>query len=96
MLDKLKLLIGLTDDSKDALLNALIEQAIEEAKNYTHNDDISKLEGAICSMVVYAYNRLGTEGVSSESYSNVQFDYSQDYPESIMRQLKAFRKVRVI
>ena len=96
MLEQIKLLIGLTDNSKDFILSILINRAIEEAINYTHNNCIQELEGAICNMVVYAYNRLGTEGVNSESYSGVSFGYSQDYPESILRQLKAHRKVRVL
>ena len=94
MLEKIKLLLGLSeDDSKDDLLTLLIERAIDEAINYTHNDDIAGYETVICSMVVYNYNRLGTEGVDSEGYSGVSFSYSADYPQSIIRQLKAHRKV---
>lgn len=32
MLDKLKLILGIKDDTKDDLLTLLIEQAIEEAQ----------------------------------------------------------------
>lgn len=62
MLDKLKLILGIKDDTKDDLLTLLIEQAIEEALNYTHQDSIDNLSSTIISMVVYKYNRLGTEG----------------------------------
>lgn len=93
MLEKIKLLLGLTDSSKDDLLTVLLEQAIDEAVNYTHNDCLSALETSIVKMVVYNYNRLGTEGVDSEGYSGVSFAYSADYPENIMRTLRANRKV---
>lgn len=96
MINKIKVLLGLTDSNKDDLLNVLIEQATEEAITYTHNECISDLSTAIIKMVVYNYNRLGTEGVDSEGYSGVSFGYSADYPESIIRTLKAKRRVRVL
>lgn len=95
MLENIKLLLGLADDSKDDLLTLLIQQAIEEAINFTHNDDLSDLHTAIERMVVYNYNRIGTEGVDSEGYSGVSFNYTEDYPDSIMRILKSKRKIVV-
>lgn len=96
MLNKIKTLIGPTSEGKDELLLILIDDAISEAQNYTHNDSIAGYENVICNMVIYMFNRLGTEGVDAESYSGVRFDYSSDYPESILRQLKAHRKVVTI
>lgn len=97
MLDNIKLLLGLTDDdSKDEILMILIQRAINEAKNYTHNDSIVDYENVIDDMVIFQFNRLGTEGISAESYSGVTFNYSADYPESILRQLRSHRKVMVI
>lgn len=96
MIEKIKLLLGLTDSDKDELLQILIEQAIDEATLFTHNDDLSELGTSIIQMVVYKYNRLGSEGVDSEGYSGVSFNYSTDYPDSIMRSLRAKRKIRVI
>lgn len=96
MLDKLKLILSIKDDTKDDLLTLLIEQAIEEALNYTHQDSIENLRSTIISMVVYKYNRLGTEGLDSEGYSGVSFGYSSDYPDSIMRALKSQRKLITI
>lgn len=96
MLDKIKLLLGITDDSKDDLLTILIDVAIDEALAYTHRDCVDELDTSIIQMVVYKYNRIGTEGVDSENYSGVSFSYSTDYPESIMRGLRAKRKVVVL
>lgn len=93
MLEKIKTLLGITDSEKDDLLTVLLEQAIEEAIAYTHNENLMVLESAIVKMVVYNYNRLGTEGVDSEGYSGVSFSYSTDYPESIQRVLRAHRRV---
>ena len=93
MLQKIKTLLGLTDDSKDSLLLTLIEQAEEEIINYTRDENsLEYLQTALLQMVVFKYNRLGTEGVNTESYSGVSFNYTSDYPEAIMRQLKKYRK----
>lgn len=98
MLNKIKLIIGidLVDTSKDTLLTLLIEQAEEFARNIIRSNNLCGLSGVICKMVVYAYNRLGTEGLSSESYSGATFSYDSDLPEDILAQLRAKRHIGVI
>jgi len=97
MLERIKLLLNITDDSKDALLNELIDNATEFAKNYINNDDaLDYLTGTIIAMVIYDYNRMGTEGLTSENYSGMSFGYASGYSDDIMKQLKRYRKVRVI
>lgn len=96
MLEKIKMLLDIETDEKDDLLTLLIEQATEEAILYTHNDCIDDLNTAIIRMVVYNYNRLGTEGVDSENYSGVSYGYSADYPDNIIRILKSKRKLIII
>lgn len=95
-LEMVKTMLGITSTEKDGLLSLLIDQATEEAITYTHNESVETLSAVIVKMVVYNYNRLGTEGVDSEGYSGVSFNYSADYPEAIMRSLRAKRKVQVI
>ena len=96
MLENIKKLLGITDNSKDEILMLLIERCINEAKNYTHNNSIVNYETVISDMVIYSYNNLGSENLSKESYSGVTFDYRDDYPESILRQLRSHRKVMTI
>lgn len=96
MLDKIKLLLNITDETKDDLLTILIETAKNEALAYTHRQSIQGLETAIIQMVIFKYNRLGTEGLDSEGYSGVSFNYAADYPESIIRSLKAKRKLILV
>lgn len=96
MLEKIKLLLGITADEKDDLLTLLIEQATEEAIAYTRNDCVDELNTAIIRMVVYNFNRLGTEGVDTENYSGVSFGYSTDYPDNIVRILKSKRKLVIL
>lgn len=93
MLDKIKLLLNINDEYKDALLTLLIQQAIDEAIDFTHNSDTSELESTIIKMVLFNYNRLGTTGIDAESYSGVSYTYAIDYPEGILRSLKSKRKL---
>lgn len=96
MLEKLKLLLSIEGDEKDDLLTLIIDQAIGYATNYTHNNDIYILTPVILKMAVFDYNRLGTEGLESEGYSGVSFNYADDYPEYILRSLRSKRRIKTL
>lgn len=92
MIEKIKLLLGLTDTSKDELIEVLIEGAVEDAVALTGNKYIQdELPNTIAKMVVYNYNRLGTEGLETESYSGVTYNYSNGYPQDILNTLNKKR-----
>ena len=93
MLENIKLLLSISSTEKDAILLLLIQQAEDEAKDFTHREDVCELQSTIEKMVVYNYNRLGTEGLNSESYSGVSYNYTTDYPEPILKMLKRYRKI---
>ena len=95
MLDMVKMLLGITSTDKDELLLFLIEKAEDEARNICHRTDLCGLENVICDMVVYNYNRIGTEGLDREVYSGITYEYTSDYPQSIYRQLLGYRKIIV-
>lgn len=99
MLEKLKILLGITDDSKDQLLELIIDKAKTSIINYTHNQAcITKpeVEPIILDLAVINYNRIGTEGLDSESFSGVSYHYSADIPDILKSQLISFRKLRVL
>lgn len=96
-LQRVKTLLNITDTSKDALLTELISDAEEFAKTYCNNADVVSLVGAaIVQMVIEDYNKMGAEGLNSESYSGVSFNYQSAYSEDIMKQLRRYRKIGVI
>ena len=95
ILDNVKVLLGITGTDKDNLLNLLIDNATEFAVTYTKNPDVESFYGCIQRIVVYDYNRMDTEGLTSESYSGLMFNYAADYPEAVLKPLRAYRKVRV-
>ena len=95
MLNTIKLLLGITDDSKDQLISYLLSVVKDEVINYTHNPKcLPNLTNTIVAMVVYKYNRIGTEGLSTENWSGVSYSYTDTYPSEILAQLRAYRKVR--
>ena len=97
MLQRIKLLLNISDSSKDALLEELIENAEEYVTTYCNNADaVASLTSAIIQMVIQDYNRMGAEGLNSESYSGVSFNYQATYSEDIMKQLRRYRKIGVI
>jgi hypothetical protein len=86
MLNRIKVLLGIApeDTSKDELLTILLDEAEEDAKMITRRERLFGMDSIIERMVVYLYNRLGTEGLDSESYSGASYKYADGYPADIM------------
>lgn len=89
MVDKIKLLLGLTDTSKDEILSLLKERAVEYAIARSGSNEIEYImPNTIIKMVIYDYNRLGTEGLKNESYGDITYSYVEgDYPQDILYML---------
>lgn len=97
ILARIKLLLNISDESKDALLGELIDNAEEYVATYCNNANAAgSLSGAVVQMVIQDYNRMGAEGLKSESYSGASFSYQTEYSEDIMKQLRRYRKIGVI
>jgi hypothetical protein len=97
MLEKIKLLLSISDDAADELLNTLISMCKEEAYIYCNlleYDD--KLDFIVVSMVIEKYNRMGSEGTLSQSSSGVSASYDSFYSDKIVRMLNKFRKVKMV
>lgn len=92
MLEDIKLLLGPSAEGKDDIIQLLINLATDDAVSKTGCDDILSMSSVITEMVIYKYNRLGTEGLNSESYSGISYNYSSDYPESILSALSAIKR----
>ena len=94
MIKKIKLLIGGTPNEET--LNTLISIAEDEVKNYCNIDDVQPLENIIVQIVIWKYNRLGAEGITSESYNGASYAYDTDYPPSITVALNKNRRCKFI
>lgn len=98
MLEKIKLLLSkVDDDTVDELLNTLISMCKEEAYIYCNLPEYDKkLDNIIVSMVIEKYNRIGSEGATSQSSSGVSASYNDFYSDKIVRMLNKFRKVKMV
>ena len=98
MVEKLKLLIGIKidDTSKDALLSILLEQATSELKQYCYREQLPvEANNVIIDMAVVKYNLLGTEGLSSQSYSGMNEAYA-NYSPQLIKSMNRYRKVKTL
>lgn len=96
MLEDLKLLLGILNSEKDEVLQLLIRQATFEVKSFTNRDDVANLKDIILQIAIIKYNRMGTEGLASESYSGSSYSYIDTYPENIIKTLKKMRRLKTI
>jgi hypothetical protein len=98
-LDNVKILLGISDNSQDALLNLYLSRATNFVKNYCNIDEIpSSLDDVIEDIAVIRYRLHGVEGVKSESKGSLSESYIDSLPADIISQLNSHqvREVRVI
>ena len=96
-LEKLKIRLGISDNSEDALLNMLLEDAEGEILDFCNRDILPvKVEALQRELAIIYYNRLGSEGESSRSEGGVSVSYSTEIPENIKSRLLAFRRLKLV
>ena len=97
MLEKIQLLLNLQNDLQDELLVTLISLCKEEAYNYCSLPEYdSKLDFIVIQMVIERYNRMGSEGTTSQNASGVSATYSDFYSDKVVKMLQKHRKVRMV
>lgn len=97
MLLKIKIILGITTNEKNSLIMLLIENCEEYIRDYCHILTVdSKFDSTIIKMVVESYNKIGSQGVKSESYSGVSVSYMDDFSPSVYKALNRYRRVQVI
>ena len=97
MLDKIKILLNIQDDAQDELLSTLMGLCREEAYVYCNLPAYDeKLDFVVIQMVIERYNRIGSEGTTSQSSSGVSADYDSFYNDKVVRLLNKYRKVKTV
>lgn len=95
-IEKAKVLLNLGED-KEVVLEVLYEQCCAEFLDYCNREDIpAAAEGVLLQMLLTSYNRLGSEGLSSQGYSGVNESYTDGYPRNIINQLNRYRKLKLV
>lgn len=97
MLDNIKLLLNISDTSKDTLLKYLIKSTKNKVLNYLSLKELPfELEDIVVELVVIRYYRMGSEGVQQESFGDVSQTFQADIPEDYKIQLNKFRKLKTL
>lgn len=68
MLEKLKLILGLTDSDRDGLLSLLLETSTQRLKTLLGGLEVPEsLSYIVLNVTAARFNRIGSEGTSSHS-----------------------------
>lgn len=97
MLEEIKILLGESAGNyTDAQISLAYKLALAEVESYCRRDADAVLELAAQSIAVIKLNRMGTEGLSAQSFSGVSESYIDGYPAEIQTLLKGKRKLKVV
>lgn len=99
MLDKIKLLLNRAenDTTIDELLEVLISLCKSEAMNYCNQEEyIEALDYIVIQMVIERYNRMGSEGTTSQGTSGISTSYDSFYSEKVRKMLNKHRRVKCV
>ena len=97
ILQSIKLKPGISNNSDELLLD-IIRDAIVEVKDYVNCGDSEELSPfcitIVKDLVVLRCNKLGAEGLSSQSASGVSESYEEGIPSNLKAKLRRCRKLR--
>ena len=96
MLEKIKILLGITDTSQDDLLQQLFEDATEDVLNWTNRSELpTSLESPVRQITVIRYNKLGVEGQNSHSEGGISRNF-EDIPQSLQSAINQKRRAKLV
>lgn len=96
-LERFKLLVGITDDSQDGLITALLSDAEDSVRDYIGRDEVpARLISVQVQLAVIAYNKRGAEGESSRSEGGISQSFDGLPPELLARLKNYPRKAGVL
>jgi len=96
-LEQAKLLLGISDNSKDAVLSLCGEIAEQDIRSISHIADFTLVDTLLqARMIQVIYLQLGNEVVSSQSFSGVSETFIPEYPANILNVLRSYRKLKTI
>ena len=96
-MDNIKILLGITDDTRDELIELLMEQCKIEVVSYCNLKEYDeKLNPILNQMVIEKFNRLGSEGLSSAASSGISETYIDGYSAFVVSLLNKNKKVRML
>ena len=97
MIEEIKLLLGeAAANYTDAQIALAYKIALAEVEEYCNREADSSLELIAEKIAVIKLNRIGTEGLASQSFGGVNESFVDGYPAEIMAVLNRKRKIKVV
>ena len=94
MIENIKLMLGNSASNySDEQINYAYRRAVIEIETYCRRELDVELSMIAEEIAVIKLNRIGTEGLSNQSYSGVSEGYIDGYPDTIKKILNSKRKV---
>ncbi|MFR5263957.1 phage head-tail connector protein [Clostridium sp.] len=96
MIETLLLILGIEQDDKSSIsiLNYYISKATQYFLNETNLEKMPVSAGdIIIDLVILMWNKRGSEGLNSENHSGVSYNWMNDIPIYIKRQIASYRVI---
>ena len=78
LLNRIKTLLGITDN--DELIHEITELTKSKILNYINETELpNELEFVLVELAIQRYNRIGSEGIASESVDGKSVSYDDDF-----------------
>lgn len=82
----------ITGNSNNDLVSLMLDKAKAEISTYIKCDYDNRFDNIAVDIAVLKINRLGSEGLASQSFSGAGENYIDGYPQDILVQLNSFKK----
>ena len=80
LLSKVKTFLGIIDNYNDELIEEIIEITKSKILNYINETELpQELEFILIEMAIARFNKIGSEGFSSESTDGKSISYEDDF-----------------
>lgn len=97
MIEEIKLLLAdRAANYTDAQIGLALKLALAEIEDYCGREVDKTLELAAEQIAVIKLNRMGTEGLASQSFSGVNESFIDGYPAEIQKLLNRKRKLKAL
>lgn len=97
MIEEIKLLLGdRASNYSDALIGLVYKQTLAEIEDYCKRELDITLEYTAQQITVIKLNRMGAEGIGSQSYSGVSESFLDGLPADIQATLIRKRKLKIV
>ena len=97
MIENIKLMLGNSADNyTDAQINLAYRRATIEIEAYCKREIDIELSMVAEEIAVIKLNRMGTEGLTNQSFSGVSEGYIDGYPKHLVQILNAKRKIKAL